>query len=67
MSTTDGFDEGSAEMRDDFTANDFRLTRALDSLLASANGIKGDDVSAQDIGARVHTLRHLLKQVGHNV
>jgi hypothetical protein len=67
MTTTDGFDEGSAETRDDFTANDFRLTRALDSLLASAKGIKGDDVSAQDIAARVHTLRHLLKQVGHNV
>ena len=30
MTTTDGFDEGSAETRDDFTANDFRLTRALD-------------------------------------
>ena len=67
MATTDGYEEGEAEMRGEFTANDFRITRALDSLLASAQAIKGDDVSAQDIAARVHTLRHLLKQVGHNV
>jgi hypothetical protein len=28
---------------------------------------RGDAVSAEDIAARVHTLRHLLKQVGHDV
>lgn len=67
MATSDGFDEGCAETREDFTVNDFRITRALDSLLASAHAIKGDDASAQDIAARVETLRHLLKQVGHNV
>ena len=40
---------------------------ALDSLLISAKAIKGDKVIAEDIAARVHTLRHLLKHVGHNV
>jgi len=45
----------------------FRIARALDSLLISAKLIKGDAVSAEDIAARVHTLRHLLKQVGHDV
>jgi hypothetical protein len=53
--------------RHNFTANDFRVTRALDSLLISAKAIKGDTVIAEDMAARVHTLRHLLKQVGHNV
>jgi hypothetical protein len=67
MATADGFDEGVEETRADFTANDFRITRALDSLLATAHAMKDDDVSAQDIAARVQTLRHLLKQVGHNV
>ena len=67
MATTDAYDDGSEEMRQDFTANDFRITRALDSLLISAKSIKGDVVSADDIAARVHTLRHLLKQVGHGV
>jgi len=41
--------------------------RALDSLLISAKSITGDEVAAEDIAGRVHTLRHLLKQVGHNV
>jgi hypothetical protein len=67
MATTDPFDDGAEEARQDFTANDFRITRALDSLLASAGAIKGDAVSASDIAARVQTLRHLLKQVGHDV
>ena len=40
---------------------------ALDSLLISAKAIKGERVIAEDIAARVHALRHLLKQVGHNV
>lgn len=51
----------------DFTANDFRVTRALDSLPISAKAIKSDKVIEEDIAARVHALRHLLKQVGHNV
>jgi hypothetical protein len=63
----DGFEDGAKETREDFTANDFRITRALDSLLASARSIKSDDAAAQDIMARVETLRHLLKQVGHQV
>ena len=67
MATTDGYEEGAEEIRQDFTANDFRITRALDSLLISAKSITGDDVAGEDIAARVRTLRHLLKQVGHNV
>ena len=45
----------------------FRITRALDSLLISATSITGDKVAAEDIAARVQTLRHLLKEVGHHV
>jgi hypothetical protein len=67
MATTDAYEEGAEEIRQDFTANDFRITRALDSLLISAKSITGDDVAGEDIAARVRTLRHLLKQVGHNV
>ena len=33
MVTTDPYDDGVEETRQDFTANDFRITRALDSLL----------------------------------
>lgn len=67
MVTTDPYEEGVQETRQDFTANDFRITRALDSLLISAKSIAGDEIAAEDIAARVHTLRHLLKQVGHDV
>jgi hypothetical protein len=67
MVTPDPYDEGVLETRQDFTANDFRITRALDSLLISAKLIKSDAVAAADIAARVQTLRHLLKQVGHDV
>ncbi len=70
MATTDATDpytDGSEEMRQEFTANDFRITRALDSLLTSAGLIRRDEVAAADIVARVQTLRHLLKQVGHDV
>jgi hypothetical protein len=67
MATTDSCEDGAQETRQDLTVNDFRITRALDSLLISAKSIKGDAVSAEHIAARVHTLRHLLKQVGHDV
>jgi len=70
MITIDGPDnyiDGAEETRQEFTANDFRITRALDSLLISATSIKRDEMAAQDIVARLQTLRHLLKQVGHNV
>jgi hypothetical protein len=67
MVTTDPYEDGAQETRQDFMVNDFRITRALDSLLISARSIKGDPVSAEDIAARVITLRHLLKQVGHDV
>lgn len=67
MVTTDPCEDGTQEPRRDFTANEFRIVRALDSLLISAKSIRGDAVSAEDIAARVHTLRHLLKQVGHDV
>ena len=70
MITIDGPDnyiDGAEETRQEFTANDFRITRALESLLISATSIRRDEVAAQDIVARLQTLRHLLKQVGHNV
>jgi hypothetical protein len=67
MVPTDPYEDGAQETRQDFTANDFRITRALDSLLISARSIKDDTVSAEDIAARVQTLRHLLKEVGHLV
>ena len=67
MVTTDPYEEGVQETQQDFTANDFRITRALDSLLRSAKSITVDEIAAEDIAARVHTLRHLLKQVGHDV
>jgi hypothetical protein len=64
---SDPYIDGSEETRQDFTANDFRINRALDSLLTSARAIKGDNIAAADIIARLQTLRHLLKQVGHDV
>ena len=67
MVTIDPYEDGAQETRQDFTANDFRITRALDSLLISAKSIKGDAVIARDIAARVRTPRHLLKQLGHDV
>ena len=67
MATIDANEDGSEETRQDFTANDFRITRALGSLFTSAKAIKGDEVAAEDILARVQALRHLLKQVGRDV
>ena len=67
MVTTDPYEDGAQETRRDFTTNDFRIMRALDSLLISATSITGDKVVAEDIAARVQTLRHLLKEVGHHV
>jgi len=67
MVNTDPYEEGVQETRQDFIANDFRITRALDSLLMSAKSITVDEIAAEDIAARLHTLRHLLKQVGHDV
>ena len=67
MVTTDSYEDGAQETRQEFTTNDFRITRALDSLMISAKSISGDKVAAEDIAARVETLRHLLKQVGHHV
>ena len=67
MVTTDPYEDGAQETRQEFTTNDFRITRALDSLLISATSITGDKVAAEDIAARVHALRHLLRQVGHHV
>jgi len=56
MVTTDPYEDGAQETRQDFKANDFRIGRAFESLLISAKSIKGDAVSAEDIAARVHTL-----------
>ena len=67
MVTTDPYEDGAQETCQDFTTNDFQITRALDSLLLSATSITGDTVAAEDIAARVQTLRHLLKEVGHHV
>ena len=67
MHTTDPYEDGAHETHQDFTTNDFRIGRALNSLLISAKSIKGDAVVADDIAARVQTLRHLLKEVGHHV
>ena len=33
MMTSDPYEDGTQETRQDFTANDFRIKRALDSLL----------------------------------
>jgi hypothetical protein len=51
----------------DFTTNDVRITRALDSLMISATSITGDKVVAEDVVACVQTLRHLLKEADHHV
>jgi hypothetical protein len=67
MADTDAYIDGESETREEFTTNDFRIRRVLDSLASSAEAIKGDPIAADDIAARVHALRHLLKEVGHNV
>jgi hypothetical protein len=67
MAETDAYVDGVHETREDFTTNDFRIRRVLDSLASSAQAIKGDPIAADDIAARVHALRHLLKEVGHDV
>ena len=65
--TTHPYEDGTQETRQDFTVNDFRIKRAFDSLTISAKSIRSGGSSAEDIAARVHTLRHLLKQAGHDV
>jgi hypothetical protein len=67
MADADSYEDGSQETRQDFTQNDFRIRRVLDSLISSAQAIKDDPIAADDIAARVHSLRHLLKEVGHDV
>src|ERR1700687_6517095 len=37
--TNDPYEDGAQETRQDFTTNDFQITRALDSLLLSATSI----------------------------
>jgi hypothetical protein len=51
MVTTDPYEDGAQETSQDFTTNDFRITRVLDSLLISAKSITGDKVVAEDIAA----------------
>ena len=63
----DHYNEGTDDARADFIANDFRIKRTIDSLLSSAHAIKGDHIAGEDILARVETLRHLLREVGHDV
>jgi hypothetical protein len=64
---TDAYHEGLVEARSDFTANDFRIKRALDSMFRSAAAIKGDAMISEDLMARIRSLRHLLKEAGHTV
>lgn len=64
---TDAYHDGATETRAEFTANDFRIKRALDSIVRSATAIKGDTVLAEDIVGRIRTLEHLLKEVGHSL
>ena len=67
MAEPDAYVDGAHETREDFMTNDFRIKRVLNSLAASAQAIKGDPIIADDIAARVHALRHLLREVGHDV
>lgn len=67
MVDTEAYDEGVVEARADFTANDFRIKRALDSMFRSAAAIKSDAIISEDLMARIHSLRHLLKEAGHTV
>jgi hypothetical protein len=51
------FDPGECrELRDDENDGD-----------GGAKSIAGDEIASEDIAARVHTLRPLLKQVRHDV
>jgi hypothetical protein len=67
MADRDAYQEGTTDTRTEFTANDFRIKRALDSIVRSASEIKGDVVIAEDILARLQSLQQLLKQVGHRI
>jgi hypothetical protein len=63
----DTYDEGAEDTRQEFTANDFRIRRLLDSMVATARGIRSDNLAAGDMTSRINALRHLLKQVGHEM
>jgi hypothetical protein len=67
MEDGDAYREGTQDTLEDFTALDFQIRRALESILLSAHAIKADLPAAEDIAGRVHTLRHFLKTVGHDV
>lgn len=67
MGDSEAYDEGLVEARADFTANDFRIKRALDSMLRSAAAIKNDATISEDLMARIRSLKHLLKEAGHSV
>ena len=67
MADGDDYREGTDDAIEDFTANDFRIRRALESIVRSAGAIKADPIAAEDIAGRVRTLQHLLKAVGHDV
>jgi len=51
----DPYVDGSEETREEFTANDFRITRALDSLLTSARAIKHDESRLRTLSPGVNT------------
>ena len=67
MVDLDAYQQGTTDTRTEFTANDFRIKRALESIVRSATEIKGDVVLAEDILARIQSLQHMLKQVGHTI
>lgn len=67
MAYRDAFDSGTTGVHTEFTANDFRIKRALDAIVRSATAIKDDVALAEDILARTQSLQHLLKEVGHRL
>lgn len=67
MTHRDVYDVGTTGRLTEFTANDFRIKRALDAIVRSATAIKDDVALAEDILARTRSLQHLLKEVGHSI
>jgi hypothetical protein len=67
MADRDSYQDGTTGDSTEFTANDFRIKRAIDSIVRSATAIKDDVALAEDILARTQSLQHMLKQVGHRI
>ena len=67
MDTTDAYEHGLENTRQDFTATHARIARALDCVLTSTQAINGDQVAAGAMTTRVQTVPHLMKQIGRTV